>query len=168
MREREFKTKIWRLNDKLFRYALTILNDREEAEDSCQELYKRLWEMRSELDGIENLDSYVFRILRNISIDKARWMQTHAQRLERIELCGEEVSYSPSDLQDLPNLIQRIVVTMPEHYSTIFHLRDVEGYSMEEISQIVEIEVATARVILSRARKYIRDEIVKLMNYGTE
>ncbi|MBO7325266.1 MAG: sigma-70 family RNA polymerase sigma factor, partial [Bacteroidales bacterium] len=54
----------------------------------------------------------------------------------------------------------------PEKARTVIHLRDVEGYEMEEIADIVGDDVATLRVTLSRARKTIRERTIKIMNYG--
>jgi RNA polymerase sigma-70 factor (ECF subfamily) len=48
----------------------------------------------------------------------------------------------------------------------VLELRDIEGYSYEEIEQILEIPVNTIRVNLSRARKKIREFLNKLNNYG--
>ncbi|MBO5812566.1 MAG: sigma-70 family RNA polymerase sigma factor [Bacteroidaceae bacterium] len=78
-----------------------------------------------------------------------------------------DISYlEQEDLKDMGRLINKIIGKMPERYGTVLHLRDVEGYEMEEISQITGIDTATVRVILSRARKSVREKIIKLMEYG--
>jgi RNA polymerase sigma-70 factor (ECF subfamily) len=45
-------------------------------------------------------------------------------------------------------------------------MRDVEGYELEEIANILDSDETNVRVNLSRARKSIREELIKMMNYG--
>jgi RNA polymerase sigma-70 factor (ECF subfamily) len=45
-------------------------------------------------------------------------------------------------------------------------MRDVEGYELDEIANILDSDEANVRVNLSRARKSIREELIKMMNYG--
>jgi RNA polymerase sigma-70 factor (ECF subfamily) len=45
-------------------------------------------------------------------------------------------------------------------------MRDVEGYELEEIANILESDEASVRVNLSRARKSIREQLTKMINYG--
>ena len=50
----------------------------------------------------------------------------------------------------------------------MIHLRDVEGYELEDIAQILEVDEASVRVNLSRARKRIKEQLLNAMNYGVE
>ena len=56
---------------------------------------------------------------------------------------------------------------LPEQQKTIMHLRDVEGYDFKEIAEVTGFDGNYIRVNLSRARKKIREEIIKLEKYGT-
>ena len=61
--------------------------------------------------------------------------------------------------------MRRLVDQLPDQQKLILHLRDVEGYSFEEIEQITQLPINTIRVTLSRARKIVRDRYLKIENY---
>ena len=56
--------------------------------------------------------------------------------------------------------------TLPEKQKIIMHLRDIEQFEFAEIYQILEINEAAIRVVLSGARKVVREQIIKQYNYG--
>lgn len=166
MTEKEFHSQIWSLKDKIYRYAFAILGNREDAEDICQEIFKRLWEECHQFYAAENRNAYVMKMVRNLCIDHIRKERLHEERLEML-YSDTDISYlQQEDLKDMGNLLRKIIGNIPEKYGTVLHLRDVEGYAMEEIAKITDTDVATTRVILSRARKIVREKLEKLMNYG--
>jgi RNA polymerase sigma-70 factor (ECF subfamily) len=63
-------------------------------------------------------------------------------------------------------LIKQIISGLPELQRTIIQLRDIEQLEYEEIAEATELNVNAIRVNLSRARKKVRDEILKIQNYG--
>ena len=77
----------------------------------------------------------------------------------------ERVSRQPDGF-DIKELLAQVVATLPDKQQTIFHLRDVEGKEMTDIAATVGVDEPTVRVLLSRARKTIREEMQKIMNYG--
>ena len=163
MTEKDFGHRIWILKDKMYRYALAIIGNGQDAEDIIQDVFKKLWEERVQLSALDNTDAYVLRMVRNLCIDHIRKERAHESRLEAL-MVESDISYlEQEDLKDMGRLINKIIGKMPERYGTVLHLRDVEGYEMEEISQITGIDTATVRVILSRARKSVREKIIKLM-----
>ncbi len=137
------------------------------AEDMMQDTYSKLWMMRNELLRFENLEAYVLRIVRNLCIDKLRTERLHEDKLEEAFLNQSDIGAGQGeDLKDMQALVKKLILQLPEKSRTVIHLRDVEGYEMEEIAAIVGDDVATLRVTLSRARKTIREKIIKIMNYG--
>lgn len=80
-------------------------------------------------------------------------------------------SENESDTNHLENadsieLIKRIISNLPDLQRTVIHLRDVETMEYEEIVEITGLNLNAVRVNLSRARKKVRDEIIKIQNYG--
>ncbi|MDO8929494.1 MAG: sigma-70 region 4 domain-containing protein, partial [Bacteroidota bacterium] len=67
---------------------------------------------------------------------------------------------------ELAGLAKRIIAELPDLQRTIIHLRDIEQLEYEEIAEVTELNVNAIRVNLSRARKKVRDEILKIQNYG--
>ena len=68
----------------------------------------------------------------------------------------------------MAELTRRLIQQLPERQRLTIHMRDVEGYELEEIANILDSDEASVRVNLSRARKNIREELIKIMNYGVK
>lgn len=167
MRQTEFLEKLLPMKDMIFRFAMSILSNRTEAEDITQDIYERLWLRRDRLEDCTNLKGFVMTSTRNICLDKIRSAKVHNNKImdlghthsNRTEATGIENF-------DVREIVDAIVSTLPEKQQTIIHLRDVEGCDMDTICEIMKMESATARVNLSRARRYIKEELTKTMNYG--
>jgi RNA polymerase sigma-70 factor (ECF subfamily) len=142
-----------------------LLDDKPEAEDVTQEVMMKLWEMREKLDGYQSIEALAMTTTRNLSLDKirhqkVRWL--HAGNLK------PEAEYNDNALEknDLDTWVKKIMGQLPEIQQTIMHLRDVEGMEYEEIAPIVDMNIETIRVNLSRARKKVREELNKIIEYG--
>ena len=75
-------------------------------------------------------------------------------------------SAPPREEFDVGSLIDQFIAELPEQQQTILHLRDVEGYEFDTIAEVVGMESATVRVNLSRARRAIKEKMLKTMNFG--
>lgn len=69
-------------------------------------------------------------------------------------------------MADSVHLVKRIMADLPDLQRTVIHLRDIEQLEYEEIAETTGLNVNAIRVNLSRARKKVRDEILKIQNYG--
>jgi RNA polymerase sigma-70 factor (ECF subfamily) len=69
---------------------------------------------------------------------------------------------------DSINLINKLINLLPEKQRLVIQLRDIECYEFKEISEIIGMNETAIRVTLSRARKKLRNELIKLHNYGTQ
>ena len=70
--------------------------------------------------------------------------------------------------KDMASLTRRLIAGLPEKQRVAIHMRDVEGYEIEEIAALLECDEASVRMNLSRARKSVREQLIKLMNYGVK
>ena len=84
------------------------------------------------------------------------------------KVCGSNDGYNSADLTDMASLTRRIISSLPDKQRVVIHLRDVEGYDIEEIAEVLGMDEANVRMNLSRARKSVRDELTKLINYGVK
>lgn len=66
---------------------------------------------------------------------------------------------------DFNGFIHRIIARLPDHQKVIMHMRDVEDYEYEQIAEVMGLNVNAVRVNLSRARKKVRDTILKMHDY---
>ena len=80
MKEISFQNDILPLKNELFRMALRITMNREEAEDVVQETMMKVWRRREEWGQIDSMEAFCLTICRNLSLDKLRRMDNQAQR----------------------------------------------------------------------------------------
>jgi RNA polymerase sigma-70 factor (ECF subfamily) len=168
MLARDFKTDVLPISNKLLRFANQILQDEEEAKDVLQDVFLKLWQKRDELEKVENLEAFAYRMTRNRCLDLIRLRRTISiETVKKRKLPEEEIS--DTDYLDLTNSvdrIKRIIADLPDLQRTVIHLRDIDQLEFEEIAEATQMNVNAIRVNLSRARKKVRDEILKIQNYG--
>ena len=102
------------------------------------------------------------RMTRNASIDKMR--NKHWQSEDLSGIVQFATPTSTPDVQaeqaDMMQYIQNIIGQLPEKQASIMHLRDVEGYSYQEIAEALQIPLNQVKVNLFRARKSVREQLV--------
>lgn len=163
MTTEEFKTELLPKKNKLFRLAIFLLKNREEAEDTIQEVYLKLWDMRNSLSKYKNMEAVMMTMTRNKCLDKLKTKREKFVSLN--EKINNQPSINPMEQsvqQDMVVRVKEFMNRLPEQQKTILHLRDVEGYEYKEIGEITGFELNYIRVNLSRARKAIKQSLLKL------
>jgi RNA polymerase sigma-70 factor (ECF subfamily) len=153
-----FKELYMPYHTKMYRIAYRLLEDAEDAEDAVQEAYIKLWNKKDELNSIENIESYCMVMLRNLCFDFLRTKsKIKTQAID--ETCIAEEEYSLPDIEhnNEINHIESIISRLPQQQRQIIHLRHIGDYSSDEIGQIMGISSTNVRVLLSRARKKIKE-----------
>jgi RNA polymerase sigma factor (sigma-70 family) len=164
----EFKNEVLPLCNKLQRFAFQILQNEEEAKDALQDVYLKLWQKRDELGKVENLEAFTMRMMRNRCVDVIRSRRTvSVEVLKKVSLPDDAISdHNHLENADLAGFVRIIITGLPDIQRSIIHLRDIEMLEYEEIAEVTQMTVNAIKVNLSRARKKVRDEILKIQNYG--
>lgn len=155
MTSREFGKFIYRQKDNMFRFALSILKNTENAEDAVQEIALRLWRNKSSLDKFQNPESYCLKTLKNYCLDELR-KQNHRSSYHanhQVE-CFNEPEVENLDMVEK---IKKELDNLPTQQRMAIELKDFLGYSYEEISEILEMNVTAIRVNVSRGRKKLNE-----------
>ncbi len=163
----EFKIKVLPAKNKLFRLANFMLQNKEEAEDILQDVFLKLWTNKHKLHAYNSVEAFAMSITKNLCLDKLK-SQKRKQMVDvqDMELRASEANpYQRFEQADNVQKVQELLETLPEQQKLVLHLRDVEGCSFEEIEQITNLTINNIRVLLSRARKSVRDGFLKLENY---
>jgi RNA polymerase sigma-70 factor (ECF subfamily) len=154
------------VKDVVYRMALSLVGEQTEAEDITQDIYERVWRARDKVLLEEHPRAYVCRMTLNLAIDR------HRQRERQATTISPEIERGGigdgSDLRDIGERTKAIIATLPEKQRLTIHLRDIEGYEIEEIAEIMEMDATSVRMNLSRARKSVREQLLRVMNYGVE
>lgn len=164
MTRADFNELVKRLNRKLYLYAFRILKNHAGAEDAVQEIFLKLWNMEAQLKVYKSIDALSTAMLKNHCIDQVR-----KQKLRNNQSVDEsEGNYSsglsPHDeleRNDTMSVLDSIIEALPDKFRELIQLKDIEGLSYEEISEITHLNINALRVNLSRARKMVRNEFNK-------
>ena len=157
MQASEFKQLFLPLSRQIYWMAWRLTGNAEEAEDLTQEVYAQLWTKRESLSGISNPIAYCGVLVRNLYLNQVR-----KQRVETTEMARELFVADGNRLEDAIEQrqaceqVMRLIGQLPEQQRKIVTMHDVEGCSNEEIRQQTGLASTHVRVLLSRARKTIR------------
>ena len=167
MNQSDFLKVVLPFKDKVFRLAKRLLVSREEAEDATQELIFKLWRNKEKLSGYRNIEAFAMTMTKNYCYDRLKSKQAsnltlvHSNYKEKDTSLDKKVEHN-----DSVNLVHKLIEKLPEQQKTIIQLRDIEQYDFDEICKMVDMKPTAVRVALSRARKTIREELIKKHNYG--
>jgi RNA polymerase sigma-70 factor (ECF subfamily) len=157
MQASEFKQLFLPLSRQIYWMAWRLTGNAEEAEDLTQEVYAQLWTKRESLSGISNPIAYCSVLVRNLYLNQVR-----KQRVETTEMARELFVADGNRLEDAIEQrqaceqVMRLIGQLPEQQRKVVTMHDVEGCSNEEIRQQTGLASTHLRVLLSRARKTIR------------
>jgi RNA polymerase sigma factor (sigma-70 family) len=170
MNAEEFKQKVLPVNQKLFRLSFRFLGNVQEAEDVVQEVYLKLWNMRNKLEEINKVEAFATTMTKNLCLDKIKARRTVSIE-EQLKNLNNKASSSENPLEmsessENINLVRLIIDSLPEQLKSIMIMRDIEEYEFEEIQAITGLTLNNIRVSLSRARKLVRTELIKVHEYG--
>ena len=167
MQQSEFLNIVMPFKDKLYRMAKRLLTSREEAEDATQEILLKLWKKNKVMDSYNNVEAFAMTMTKNFCLDRLKSKQ--ATNLKLVHSNYEDGSQSLQkqlETRDSLSWVEKIMEELPEQQKMVLQLRDVEQYDFEEIAQMLDMQVGTVRVALSRARKIVREKLVQKHNYG--
>lgn len=168
MQKISFRNDILPLKDKLFRLALCITRNREEAEDIVQDTMLRVWNRREEWNVWETVEGFCLAICRNLAIDRSQKMDARHVELtpEVTELPDMAAPDKLMERDERLGLLHRLIAELPEKQRTILQLRDVEGKSYKEIAEILQLTEEVVKVNLFRARQRIKLKYNEIDTYG--
>jgi len=150
-------------SSKFYGYSYKILGDKEEAKDVVQDLYIKLWSRRHDLKQINSIEAFATTIIRNLCIDRLKKIKVTVQHTENyVELSSNEVLYQEDEGDEVEikvKLVRNAIKLLPEIQQKVFLMRDFEEKEFEEISLELGLTAENIRVILSRARKRVREII---------
>ena len=155
MRRHEYNNLIDELGAPLYRYAFHFMRNEEDAKDIVQDVFEKLWINRKKID-LERVKSWLYKCTHNAMINflnkKSRTRYMDSQSLP------ERPSMTDSTFES-QQMVERIVNILPPIQKSIILLRDIEGYSYDDIGQILDLSPSQVKVYLFRARMKIKKQL---------
>ncbi len=166
MNQNEFVLLINPFKDRLFRLAKRLLVSTEEAEDAVQEILVKLWSKNENLDSYSSVEAMAMTMTKNYCLDQLKSKRAGNLKIEHNNFTDSSSLDKKVENNDSLIWVEKFIDQLPEQQRLIIQLRDIEQYEFSEIAKIMEMNEAAVRVSLSRARKTIREYMLKTHSYG--
>jgi len=163
-----FTNEILPLKDKLYRFALRFVRESQEAEDIVQDIMIKVWNKRADWGTWSSIEAMCMTMTRNLSIDRTRGKHRKVTDLPEgydVVESGATPEQAASS-KDMLKYIHDIMDQLPEKQRSIVQLRDVEGYTYQEIAESLDLSLSQVKVNLHRARLFLKNELLKSPDYG--
>jgi len=151
--EEAFAELYTRYSPRVFAYCRRFMNTREEAEDVFQEIMVRFYQSRKQERDMTNIPAFILKIAHNICVNVKRRAK-HYVSLEDFMTVQND---NRTDKDELLNLIKMALDLLSAEYREIFVLREYDGLSYADISDVIGIPITTVKIRLFRAKERVRE-----------
>lgn len=144
--------------ERVYALCLRMSGSAEEARRLAQDAFVRAWERIGTYRGQSRLSTWLHRVTANVVVESRRRRKRWRLRLER----EPEEGATPALVRRDPGLridLERAIASLPDGARTVLVLRDVEGYTYDEIARITGLAMGTVKAQIHRARKLVRERL---------
>lgn len=169
-----FETLVVQNQDRVYGLALRMVRNPDSAAGLCQEAFLNAWRGLPRFQGESAFSTWIYRLTQNVCIDFLRRgkrrkdismtvsLDDDSNEAQPIDLPDER--YSPHQIAERNELHKAIwdgLNALSPNYRQILILREMDGFSYAEISELLGIEVGTVKSRIARARLALRDVLIK-------
>jgi RNA polymerase sigma-70 factor (ECF subfamily) len=157
LNRKEYNNAVDDLSSRLFGYTMKYLRNTEDANDIVQDVFEKLWNNRKNVD-VEKAKAWLFTTAHNTLIN-------FAQKKARLTCVGDDFPErvrQHSNRFEVQNIVDKVLEMLPPTQKSIVLLRDLEGYSYQEIADMLQLSEAQVKVYLFRARNKIKVQLKDL------
>lgn len=154
-------TTLYRLHwQKLFIYVMKVVRDEDETADIIQDVFLNLWLMRDKFDHIHTINSYLFIMARNTSLQRLASKQKNSDLVERLRIYSDVDCEEGAEKiflgKELKEIIDHAINKLPAKMKEVFVLSRNEDLSHREIAERLHISDKTVKKQVSYAIKIIK------------
>ncbi|HXN22979.1 MAG TPA: sigma-70 family RNA polymerase sigma factor [Candidatus Dormibacteraeota bacterium] len=172
-----FEELVSRYESKIFRLAMNITRNREDAEDAMQDAFLKSYSHLKNFQGDSRFYTWLVRITVNEALMRLRKRRPNQVSLDEPVETGDDLmpreieDWGPSPEQryaqrELGTILSEVIEGLEPDYRTVFVLRDIEELSTEETANLLGISVPAVKSRLLRARLKLRDRLNKYFRKG--
>ncbi len=164
-----FEDIVYKYEKMIYSVAFRMFNDKQDAEDLTQEVFIKLFKSLKSISKKNNLKSWLYTVAYNASIDEIR------RRKGKNQISSDDNAESfintirsdkPGPEEEAINkektrILENAIACLGEKHKSLIILRDIDGLSYNEISEITNQSLGTIKSGISRARKNLREILEK-------
>ncbi len=164
--EEAFAELVKKYRIKVFNLAFSLTRDRDVADDLAQEAFIKAYNALPRFQSRSGFGTWLYRIAINHVRDylrkKSRMIQVSIENIKESSILQEDKPMKEekeSTEKQRKQLVHQSIRSLPEKHQVILSLRDIQGFSYEEISKILKISPGTVDSRIYRARKMLRKKL---------
>ena len=172
-----FETIITKYERLIINVAYRMLGNLEDARDTSQEVCIKIFKNLSKCDSIENLEGWICRITHNACIDEIRKQNSRpkatvlragndGETLDPLSILptDEGIPERAFDEKESLHQLEAAIMNIDERHRQLIVLRDIEGFSYQEISEAIDMPMGTVKSRISRARAALAQSLTLMRN----
>ncbi len=140
--------------DRVYEICYRVVGDYDDANDVSQDVFLRVYSSLKKFKHNSSFSTWLYRIAVNSSIS---FLKKSNSQKKRVDTSSDLTNIESGDRSsDIDNLIQESIKKLDEKDRVVVVLKDIEGFSYEEISSILHINIGTVKSRLSRSREKLK------------
>jgi RNA polymerase sigma-70 factor (ECF subfamily) len=157
----EFKRRFLPYNGIIYKISYAITYDKQEAEDTVQDVFEKLWKIRGTLTTLQNDEAFIISIAKNMALDRYRRRQNRPSILLSTlpDTFGEESAENNIEQKELLGKVEDLLSTLPESQQMAMRLRHFSDLPIPQVAETMQVTQTNVRQLLSRARKTIKEKL---------
>lgn len=173
-----FNELVLKYQKKIFNVAYRFVGDQEEANDLAQEIFAAAYQNLKKFRGDSKFSTWLFQIATNRGKNRFKYLKRRGffankssqNQDEDGESCQKVVpdfSTNPENIlssRQVQKVVQEAIEALEPDHREIVILRDIEGFSYEEIAQMLDLPEGTTKSRLHRARMVIKEKLKKVLS----
>lgn len=151
----------------LCRHAWSFLRNEEDAEEVVQLAFVKLWEKRMDVTIDSSLEAYLYRAVRNASLNKLKHLKV-VKKHHQFASQEPEVAQAPIDdllSLELEQKIAAALAALPEQCGLVFRMSRLEGMKYQEIADALNISIKTVENHMGKALRILRENLAEYLPY---
>ncbi|HEX6983307.1 MAG TPA: sigma-70 family RNA polymerase sigma factor [Balneolaceae bacterium] len=171
-KQEDFEDEIIPQLDAMYNFALRLTSDPSDAEDLVQDTIVKAFRFFNSYEKGTNAKAWLFRILKNSYINNYRKKSKQPNQVDYDEVATfyETIRAERTDTSDLEDKMFRDLIDddissaldkLPEDFRTVVLLCDIEGFTYEEIANMLDVPIGTIRSRLHRGRNLLKAELLE-------
>jgi RNA polymerase sigma-70 factor (ECF subfamily) len=163
----------------VYNVALRLTGNPQEAEGVMQETFLKTLEALPTFKGESQLGTWIYRIATNFALMVLRRRKTPTYSLDEYSVDAErDLATFNRSIEDDPEAalvnaelretMGKAIDSLPSKYKTAFVLKDVEGLSLQEVAEMLDMNLATVKTHVRRARLFLRDRLADFVDETKE
>lgn len=153
----EFNSSVDEFSNNIYRFILKNIRNDDKAKDIVQDTFEKLW-IKVDTVSFEKVRSYLFTTAYHTMIDVIR---REKKQGDFSQVSAEQIAHN-EQYSDLNEILHAAVNQLPPAQKAVIMLRDYEGYTYEEISEITGLNESQVKVYIYRGRMFLKEYIGNL------